>query len=131
MDEMSDLPDPIVHQIMSCLNVSEMITRISTLSKRFFSIWSSYPVIVFDEMTFARTLQGRLREDTIKDRFLDHIYNLVLRRRIDRVLSEFRVKANLGKIYTDNRFDSVIAIVLVNGVRCLRKGKRLAKDPYI
>lgn len=118
MDEISDLPDPIVHQIMSCLNVSE-ITRISTLSKRFFTIWSSYPVIVFDEITFARTLRGRLREDTIKDRFLDHIYNSVLRRRIDRVLSEFRVKANLSGTFTDNRLDSVIAIVLVNGVRCM------------
>ncbi|PWA63109.1 F-box domain, cyclin-like protein [Artemisia annua] len=118
MDEISDLPDPIVHQIMSSLNVSE-ITRISTLSKRFFEIWSSYPFIVFDETTFARMLQGRLREDTIKDRFLDHIYNSVLRRRINRVLSEFRVKVNLSGTFTDNRLDSVIAIVLVNGVRCM------------
>ncbi|GJY23687.1 F-box domain, cyclin-like protein [Tanacetum coccineum] len=118
MDDISDLPEPIVHQIMSCLNVSE-ITRISTLSKRFFSIWSSYPVIVFDETTFARTFQGRLREDTIKYPFLDHIYNSVLRRRIDKVLSEFRVKANLSGINTYDRFDSVIGIVLVNGVRCM------------
>nr|GEV24712.1 hypothetical protein [Tanacetum cinerariifolium] len=118
MDEISDLSEPIVHQIMSCLNVSE-ITRISTLSKRFFSIWSSYPVIVFDETTFARTFQGRLSEGTIKYPFLDYIYNSVLRRRINKVLSEFRVKANLSGIDTYDRFDSVIGIVLVNGVRCI------------
>nr|GEW96754.1 hypothetical protein [Tanacetum cinerariifolium] len=36
-----------------------------------------------------------------------------------KVLSEFRVKADLSRIDTYDRFDSVIGIVLVNGVRCM------------
>ncbi|KAI3698262.1 hypothetical protein L2E82_41660 [Cichorium intybus] len=116
MDRISDLPDPIVHHIMSFLTTLDL-TKISILSKRFFLLWSSFPVIDFDESTFGRSSQGIFASMT--DEFLDHIHNSIRLRKIDTVISEFRVKANLKGIPADHRLDSAISFALENGVKLL------------
>ncbi|KAI3502182.1 hypothetical protein L1887_30214 [Cichorium endivia] len=116
MDRISDLPDPIVHHIMSFLTTLDL-TKISILSKRFFLLWSSFPVIHFDESTFGRSSQGIFASMT--DEFLDHIHNSIRLRKIDTVISEFRVKANLKGITADHRLDSAISFALENGVKLL------------
>ncbi|KAI3728744.1 hypothetical protein L6452_17386 [Arctium lappa] len=122
MDRISDLPDPIAHHIMSFLTTLD-ITKLSILSKRFFFLWRSFPVIDFDESTFA---QGTSLA-SITNCFLDHIHNSVRLRRIDTVLSEFRVKANLKRISVDRRFDSAISFALENGVKKMDLNLGLAK----
>ncbi|KVH95897.1 F-box domain, cyclin-like protein [Cynara cardunculus var. scolymus] len=124
MDRISDLPDPIVHHIMSFLTTLD-ITKISILSKRFFFLWSSFPVIDFDQSTFARTSQGTLA--FVTDAFLNHIHNSTRLRRIDTVLSKFRVKANLNGISVDRRFDSAISFALENGVKIMDLNLGFAK----
>ncbi|KAJ9549281.1 LOW QUALITY PROTEIN: hypothetical protein OSB04_021824 [Centaurea solstitialis] len=117
MDRISDLPDPIVHHIMSFLTTLD-ITKISILSKRFFFLWSSFPAIDFDQSTFiAQPSKGSLA--SVANAFLDHIQNSIRIRRIDTVLSKFRVKATLKGIYVDPRFDSAIEFALENGVRTM------------
>ncbi|KAL8201528.1 hypothetical protein R6Q57_012867 [Mikania cordata] len=114
MDLVSDLPDTIIHRIMSFLTSLE-VTTLSILSKRFFNLWASFPVIQFDHETFSRRCYGMPAYET--DGFLDHVHNSILLRRISTDLSEFRVSVNLIGISTDLRFDFAISIVLANGVR--------------
>ncbi|KAI3812232.1 hypothetical protein L1987_16939 [Smallanthus sonchifolius] len=117
MDLISDLPDPIVHHIMSFLTTLD-VTKLSILSKRFFSLWGSFPVIDLHQERFARTHQGTLAS-IITDAFLDHILNSVLLRGTDIILSEFRVNADLEGILADERFDLAILFALANGVKCM------------
>ncbi|KAM0059082.1 putative F-box domain, leucine-rich repeat domain superfamily, F-box-like domain superfamily [Helianthus debilis subsp. tardiflorus] len=112
----SDLPEPIVHHIMSFLTTTD-VTRLSILSKKFFSLWGSYPVIEFDQKRFARTYHGTLASMT-KD-FIQHVLNSIRQREINAVLSEFRVNANFELISVDSRFDTAILMVLKNGVTCM------------
>ncbi|KAL8196646.1 hypothetical protein R6Q57_024941 [Mikania cordata] len=108
MDLISDLPDTIIHRIMSFLTSLE-VTTLSILSKRFFNLWASFPVIQFDHETYSRRCYGMPAYET--DGFLDHVHNSILLRRISTDLSEFRVRANLIGISTDLRFDFAISIV--------------------
>ena len=47
IDRISSLPEDIIHHVMSFLSTVE-VTQTSVLSKRFNSIWSTFPVIDFD-----------------------------------------------------------------------------------
>lgn len=117
MDQLFDLiPDPIVHHIMSFLTIKH-VTKSSILSKRFFFLWSSFPVIDFNESRFARTYQGM--PNSLTDAFLDHIHHSILLRKMDTVLSEFRVKADLRSVLTDHRFDHAILFPLENRVKSM------------
>nr|KAJ0218824.1 hypothetical protein LSAT_V11C300117760 [Lactuca sativa] len=121
MDPISDLPDPIVHHIMSFLPTKDL-KKISILSKRFFFLWTSYPVIDFDESTFNfnRPSQGTSASRT--DEFLNHIHNSIRLRRSRTdyaAISEFRVNADLKGISVDHRLDSAISFALENGVKLI------------
>ncbi|KAI7740970.1 hypothetical protein M8C21_006881 [Ambrosia artemisiifolia] len=54
---LADLPEPIVHHIMSFLTTMD-VTRLSVLSKKFFSLWSSYPVMEFDQKRVNANFEG-------------------------------------------------------------------------
>ncbi|KAI3714071.1 hypothetical protein L1987_72661 [Smallanthus sonchifolius] len=97
---------------MSFLTTSD-VTKLSILSKRFFSLWASFPVIdLHQQQTFAPTHQAT-------NAFLDHVHNSVRLRGKDIVLSEFRLNANLQGIFADERFDFAILFALANGVKCM------------
>ncbi|MFS7942119.1 putative F-box domain, leucine-rich repeat domain superfamily, F-box-like domain superfamily [Helianthus anomalus] len=68
----SDLPESIVHHIMSFLTTVD-VTRLSILSKKFISLWGSYPVIEFDQKMFARTYHRMLASMT--NGFIEHVLN--------------------------------------------------------
>lgn len=50
-DGFSNLPEPVIHHIMSFLSTKEA-TRVSMLSKIFLSAWRSYPIIDFNQDLF-------------------------------------------------------------------------------
>ncbi|KAK1437957.1 hypothetical protein QVD17_03757 [Tagetes erecta] len=117
MDLISDLPDPIVHHIMSFLTTLD-VTKLSILSKRFFSLWGSFPVIDIDQSRFARGYRGNPASMTAA--FLQHVVNSVMHRTNDTtLLSEFRVKACLQGMLTDQGFDMAILRVVAYGVKCM------------
>ncbi|KAJ0779064.1 putative F-box domain-containing protein [Helianthus annuus] len=87
----SKLPEPIVHHIMSFLTTVD-VTRLSILSKKFFSLWGSYPVMEFDQTMFARTYHDMLASMT--NGFIEDVLNSWI-------------------------FDSAILMILKNGVRCM------------
>ncbi|XP_048232406.1 putative F-box/FBD/LRR-repeat protein At4g03220 [Ricinus communis] len=55
IDRISDLPDPILHHILFLLSVKS-IARTSTLSKRWRSVWYSFPDLDFTTISTANTL---------------------------------------------------------------------------
>ncbi|KAL4569870.1 hypothetical protein LXL04_025514 [Taraxacum kok-saghyz] len=124
-DRLSGLPDPIVHHIMSFLRTTDL-TKLSILSKRFFILWSTSPVIDFDRSAFSR---GTNFTSTTND-FLNHIRNSIWLRRIDTAVSKFRVNANLRNISTDHRLDSAISFAINNGVKSMDLNLGLAKYQF-
>ncbi|KAI3714072.1 hypothetical protein L1987_72662 [Smallanthus sonchifolius] len=109
---------------MSFLTTSD-VTKLSILSKRLFFLWGSFPVIEFNQTRFSRRYQGTPASNT--NVFLDHVLNSVLLRRINTVLTEFRVNANLKGMSVDHRFDLAILTVLTNGVRHMELNLGFAK----
>ena len=72
-DRFSDMPDPIVHHIMSFLP-TKSATRVSALSKRFNSAWLSRPVFDFDEVLYEREVFPYIYRTSGKElKFLDFV----------------------------------------------------------
>ncbi|KAF9670863.1 hypothetical protein SADUNF_Sadunf13G0113200 [Salix dunnii] len=87
-DLISELPDPIIQHIMSSLPYKDA-ARMSILSKRFASAWTSFPVIFFDEtlnMGSCLELTGKQRLNS----FLSYVGEFLSRRRLDVSLEKFR-----------------------------------------
>ncbi|KAJ6360980.1 hypothetical protein OIU77_004915 [Salix suchowensis] len=88
VDLISELPDPIIQHIMSSLPYKDA-ARMSVLSKRFASAWTSSPTIIFDEtlnMGSCLELTGKQRLDS----FLSYVGEfLSRRRRLDVSLEKF------------------------------------------
>ncbi|PON89306.1 F-box domain containing protein [Trema orientale] len=58
-DRFSDLPDHLIHQIMSLRSLTEA-TRFSTLSKRMSSPWISFPVLEFESTALCQSPHKQL-----------------------------------------------------------------------
>ncbi|XP_027343430.1 uncharacterized protein LOC113856003 [Abrus precatorius] len=74
VDRISQLPDHVIHHILSHLrNVKDAI-RTSTLSKRWRALWYSFSILIFDERRFAA---GNEHEDASKKEvtFRDYVSN--------------------------------------------------------
>ncbi|KAG5233454.1 F-box/LRR-repeat protein [Salix suchowensis] len=88
IDLISELPDPIIQHIMSSLPYKDA-ARMSILSKRFASAWTSSPTIIFDEtlnMGSCLELTGKQRLNS----FLSYVGEfLSRRRRLDVSLEKF------------------------------------------
>ncbi|CAN1312746.1 hypothetical protein LINPERPRIM_LOCUS28741 [Linum perenne] len=86
VDRISELPEEIVHLILLSLNSHKLAARTSILSRRWFRLWSSYPVVDgFERVwfdTFAESTSRRLLHERqvplLLDSFiiiLNRVYN--------------------------------------------------------
>lgn len=75
MNMIGALPENILHIILSLLPTKDA-TRTSILSKKFYSIWSSQPILDFD----AKSWKFKRSEGTNKKRFLRYIRTVLQRR---------------------------------------------------
>ncbi|MED6107222.1 hypothetical protein PIB30_012059 [Stylosanthes scabra] len=74
VDGISQLPDHVIHHILSQLhNVNDAI-RTSVLSKRWRSLWHSYPVLVFYERKFTAGIR-RGNSCNEGESFIDYVSN--------------------------------------------------------
>ncbi|PON81931.1 F-box domain containing protein [Trema orientale] len=108
-DRLSDLPEPIIHHVMSFLP-TKSVTRFSALSRRLSSAWHSFPIINFDSDLASSFLLA-----ASKQTFLDFGVASVQRRRRRRLSSDcdlqrFRFRAPLGRC-GDEENDDVGEIV--------------------
>ncbi|XP_034887628.1 F-box/LRR-repeat protein 13 [Populus alba] len=88
VDLISELPDPIIQHIMSSLPYKDA-ARMSILSKRFASAWTSFPIIFLDEtlnMGSCLELTGKQKLNS----FLGFVDDFLSRRRLDVSLEKFR-----------------------------------------
>lgn len=87
VDLISELPDPIIQHIMSSLPYKDA-ARMSILSKRFASAWTSFPIIFLDEtlnMGSCLELTGKQKLNS----FLSYVGAFLSRRRLDVSLEKF------------------------------------------
>jgi hypothetical protein len=87
VDLISELPDPIIQHIMSSLPYKDA-ARMSILSKRFASAWTSFPIIFLDEtlnMGSCLELTGKQKLNS----FLGYVGDFLSRRRLDVSLEKF------------------------------------------
>ncbi|KAI4355546.1 hypothetical protein L6164_004307 [Bauhinia variegata] len=85
MDHISELPDSVIHHILSLLRSPKDAARSSILSKRWRDLWYSFSILIFDERKFARGIDQKDYRTKIKI-FKDNVYNLL----------ELHLKRNLG-----------------------------------
>ncbi|CAI9295229.1 unnamed protein product [Lactuca saligna] len=71
VDDISNLPDCILHQILSFIPTKEVV-KTSILSTRWKNLWASAPNIDFDDgLLYAKTVDGRCRPEHTIVRFPD------------------------------------------------------------
>ena len=98
-DRLSDLPDGLVHNIMSFLSAREAV-QTCVLSRRWEDLWCSMPCLNIDERGFCAIVQGFDDEwdmyddeaDIDKTRFEDFVTNLLMFHSAP-MLDEFRLRA--------------------------------------
>ncbi|XP_015876321.3 F-box/LRR-repeat protein 25 [Ziziphus jujuba] len=76
-DRISDLPEPIIHHIMSFLPSTLDATHMSSLSKKFFSTWRSFPELVFDFGSFANLRRVKKTSNIKIHMFLNWVYDSI------------------------------------------------------
>ncbi|KAH7514858.1 hypothetical protein FEM48_Zijuj11G0135100 [Ziziphus jujuba var. spinosa] len=114
---MSDLPESIIHHIMSFLSALDAI-RISVLSKKFFCIWISFPILVFNFELFARRLNKSSKEET--NLFLNFVQQSLRIRKLNGVcLEKLIFNASLRGFKSDCRVDEMLNYAELNKVRDL------------
>ncbi|CAL5443732.1 unnamed protein product [Camellia sinensis] len=110
MDRISELPDSIIHHMMSFLNRSD-VARTSVLSKRWHNLWASFPILNFDELHLEQRLNGNPEsmcwtQEVFTDGFMKHIddretTNSIFFNHVDRSLSRFienKIKSNVEEL---------------------------------
>ncbi|KAI9160778.1 hypothetical protein LWI28_011508 [Acer negundo] len=99
----ADLPEPILHHIMSLLTMKEAV-KASVLSKTWFKAWQTYPVLEFEPKTIKEDWYYHGRREKIF-KFLDNS----LRNRekhTDKYIHKFAIK--LISLSCDREFASLI-----------------------
>lgn len=117
IDRISSLPEDIIHHVMSFLSTVE-VTQTSVLSKRFNSIWSTFPVIDFDEYSFLiGTPSIDLRDQSKIDEFLNFVDNSLQHRRSNISLKRFRLWVAFCYVKSDPRINRSIDFALESNVQ--------------
>ncbi|KAJ4729890.1 F-box domain containing protein [Melia azedarach] len=114
MDRFSDLPEHIIHHVMSFLPTKDAV-RTSVLSKRFRSTWNSFPIIDFNQTCVSSFL--RRRDGNVKERFLNFLSDSLRRRAPNTLLKKFRLHAFVPNTKSDNRIDEAINYALEHEVK--------------
>nr|XP_048322681.1 uncharacterized protein LOC107406269 [Ziziphus jujuba var. spinosa] len=126
MVDYSNLPESIIHQVMSYLTSKDAI-RTSILSKTFHSSWCTFliPIIDFDQYSFFRKQSF---SDTETDSFLDFVANFLESSRPRVNLEKLRFKSDLRFFHSfcdrwydnyklDSRIMRMINFAIENNVR--------------
>ncbi|GLT47269.1 hypothetical protein SLA2020_209770 [Shorea laevis] len=126
VDRISQLPEPIIHRIMSRLSPKEVV-RTSVLSRTWYHFKASYPVLKFNEMHF-----GDEEHHTNLDKFRQVIYNSLnhfCRNKL--ALVAFHIDIFSPSLSSD--LDSWIRLALENKVKslhlCVRTESILSVPP--
>ena len=93
-DRLSNLPTEIIHDIMFFLPLLDVI-QVSVLSRRFNSVWRTFPVIEFDQDLFATGRKLPINHSKASEmlmRFSDYIEDFLRRRGPDRFLKKFKLR---------------------------------------
>ncbi|KAF5931723.1 hypothetical protein HYC85_027894 [Camellia sinensis] len=130
MDRISELPDSIIHHMMSFLNRSD-VARTSVLSKRWHNLWASFPILNFDELHLEQRLNGNPEsmcwtQEVFTDGFMKHIddretTNSIFFNHVDRSLSRFienKIKVQKFKLVI-RLVNSKSAVVLEKWLRMI------------
>jgi hypothetical protein len=107
-DRFSNLPESIVHQVMSLLP-TKSATRMSALSRNFNSAWCSFPIFDFDDDSYIAQATDRDPE------FLDFVCNSLKRFPSNICMQRFSLRVWLPK-GPDNRIDSSIRFAAEHNV---------------
>ncbi|GKV40750.1 hypothetical protein SLEP1_g48354 [Rubroshorea leprosula] len=106
MDRLSDLPDSLIHHILSLME-TKFAVQTCSLSKRWVSLWTHLPAFNFDSKYFTRV-------DNMK-RFVSHVLD---RCNTINVLA-LSIHTRRGKL-EQGLFDRIISFVLSHSVQELR-----------
>ncbi|GMN69657.1 hypothetical protein TIFTF001_038704 [Ficus carica] len=119
MDRISNLPDFILHRILSFLP-RRYAVRTSVLSKQWSSVWDSFPIFVFSENMYAAAAADR-STPVYKEKVREFI-NLVdkaVQKFVQKKLQMERLSLSMGSV--DHNFVSMIyrwiLLALNNGVQ--------------
>lgn len=96
IDRLSDLPEHIIHHIMSFLPTVDS-THVSTLSKSFSSLWRSFPILDFDFYLMESIARYVFTTNT----FLDLVTRVLERRALKSDLQRLSFRACLNRIHED------------------------------
>ncbi|CAN0877167.1 Putative F-box/LRR-repeat protein At5g02930, partial [Linum grandiflorum] len=61
VDRISDLPEEIIHLILASFRCQKQAARTSILSRRWLRLWSTYPVVEFQDYRYGKLLDFRFR----------------------------------------------------------------------
>lgn len=121
-DRISELPEFIIHQILSGLSTKE-VARTSVLSKRWYHFKASYPILDFRicDFTRARTTGA------FPNNFLQAVYSSLPYFSANKLgLHTFRVLSPPTSLYS--HLDTWVKLALQNGVKVLEID--MLSDPY-
>ncbi|KAF2283171.1 hypothetical protein GH714_043501 [Hevea brasiliensis] len=118
VDRLTELPESIIHRIISFLSFHDA-TKTSILSRKFRSIWYSFPTIWFDEshQTGKRSVERRSKRI---DTFLSYVHDFLRLREPNIALQVFRFRVALTSDFhdkSDDRIDAAICYALENYVK--------------
>ncbi|KAA8528727.1 hypothetical protein F0562_036082 [Nyssa sinensis] len=106
VDRISNLPLPIIHHLMSFLPTKDA-TRTSSLSKRWRSIFYSFPILDFDHFLFECSFSRSMPYVQIREKFLNYLYDsIMLRLDQENNIQKFRFQTNDH----DPEFDPLIEL---------------------
>ncbi|KAH7862041.1 hypothetical protein Vadar_034024 [Vaccinium darrowii] len=112
-DRISGFPEPVIHHIMSFLPPEDVI-RTGSLSKTWYSLWSTYPNLEFDQTTFKMALPTRSVQEKL-DLFLSSV-NRSLQRLEQRSMNIHKLKFHTV-VQDPNPFDLCVERALERNVQ--------------
>ncbi|KAE8075568.1 hypothetical protein FH972_014272 [Carpinus fangiana] len=116
-DRFSDMPEHIVHRIMSFLPTTSA-TRVSALSKNFNSVWLSYPVFDFDQALYEEVIRpSGDRTSCEKPDFLDFVLDSLKKHCPSNIyMQRFSLRVWPHEI-SDNRIQNSIRLAVDRNVK--------------
>ncbi|CAL1414600.1 unnamed protein product [Linum trigynum] len=69
VDRISELPDDVIHKILTRVEPSKKAAKTSVLSQRWANLWRSYPVLEFHDTQFATKKSAKRFAAAAKKKF--------------------------------------------------------------
>ncbi|GMY33538.1 f-box/lrr-repeat protein 15 [Fagus crenata] len=113
VDRFSDLPESIIHHIMSFLPTTDS-TRVSILSKRLASVCHSYPILDFDQPLYDQVLSHSKAPPVL---FLDFMQKSVERLESNISLEKYKLRIKDHSSILDKRIEESICFAIDRNVK--------------